>query len=109
MPAWLVITCAIVALIGGLFGIAGAVWRWVVLPNLREQLIRPVQETHKQVTVNGGRNNPPTLLDKVGEVDASLKKLRQDFVDHLVNASREQADMWRAIEAIAKSTPPDEL
>lgn len=56
------------AIIGALTVVGGG-FLWLVLPRLKEWLRReiasPVQATHKSVTVNGGKNSPPTLLDKV--------------------------------------------
>ena len=71
---------SVVAIIVGLLVIVGAGWKWVVLPNLREQLIEPVQETRRQVMVNGNRDpNNPTLKDQ-------LCTLQQAFEAHLTDA-----------------------
>lgn len=100
---------AVLSSIALLLGLIGLTVRFVLLPYVREHVVTPVQETRRQVSVNGGNNQPPTLLDKVGQLDTSVQQLRSDFIAHLVNASRDTAAMWNAIEAIAKAKPPDEL
>lgn len=106
MPTWLAILIGCASLAVALVTLGGVAWKYLVLPNLREQLIKPVQETHRATTVNGGQNNPATLLDKVGDLKDGLKELRDDFHAHITLAQREEAAMWSAIEAIAKSSPP---
>lgn len=87
-----------------------------------------VDETHKQVTENHHSNEHPTVLDriddvhqlalnsltqvnralaKVDKVDERCQGLDTTLNDHLILSTRSQADMWRAIEAVAKSSPPD--
>lgn len=106
MPTWLVITSCTVALTGGLFGILAAVWK-IALPWLQREIAGPAQEaralaaeTHKQVTVNGGRNNPPTLLDKVGSIGDKVDSLDVKVVQHLAWSSEETSRLWSAIRRL---------
>jgi hypothetical protein len=39
--------------------------KYVLLPWLRDQLVNPVQETHKQLTVNNYKSDNLTILDLV--------------------------------------------
>lgn len=58
-------------------GAAGILW-WLVWPRIRdgiENIVVKVNETHKSVTVNGGKNNPPTLRDELGQVREDVKGL----------------------------------
>src|SRR5690606_31042696 len=52
----------------GFCGVIGVLVRTWLLPYLREQVVRPIRETHHQVTVNGGNSSPPTMLDKLTAV-----------------------------------------
>jgi hypothetical protein len=38
---------------------------------------RKIDETHKQVTVNGGHNSPPTVLDKLYDIKVELRDLKE--------------------------------
>lgn len=59
----------------GVLVILGAFWRWVILPNLREQLFKPVEETRRQVTDNAHNNPSPTVLDRIDDVGEQLREL----------------------------------
>lgn len=74
----------------GFFGVIGVLVRTWLLPYLREQVVTPIRETHHQVTVNGGKSSPPTMLDKltavsgdVSEVKATVAKLNSAFAAHM--------------------------
>lgn len=69
-------------------GAAAVVW-WLVWPRIRggiEAIVVKVNETHKSVTVNGGKNNPPTFRDEVSLVAADLTEARKD-IQGLIRAS----------------------
>lgn len=55
--------------------ILGAFWKFIILPQIRLEVVKPVQETHQQVTENGGRNDPPTLPDKLHTIQESVDDL----------------------------------
>lgn len=59
----------------GVIVILGVMWRFVVLPNLREQLYKPVAETKRQVTENRHANPSPTVLDRLDDLGSQLAEL----------------------------------
>jgi hypothetical protein len=63
---------SLIAVVLGLLAVVGALWRWVLLPNLREQLIAPIEETRKQVTENHHTHRPPTIVDRLEDIDSRL-------------------------------------
>lgn len=71
-------SAAIVSAIGVLAGLAG----WLLWPRLKaflvKEIVNPVQETHQQVTVNGGKNDPPTLPDQLSSIRKELVELRRN-------------------------------
>jgi hypothetical protein len=44
---------------------------------------RKIHETHKQVTVNGGLNDPPTILDKLADIKDELHSLKHNDIQDL--------------------------
>lgn len=66
---------AAAAVLVALFTILGVLWKFVLLPNLQLQLFEPIRETHRQVTENGGRNELPTLPDKLHALQDSVDAL----------------------------------
>lgn len=92
---------------GGLTTIAGAfylVWR-VAIKHHVEKFVREVSAVHKSVTVNGGKNSPPTLRDDISDLRSQVSQLvtqggaiaqrtsdlgdRIDIVQELVTDTRE--------------------
>lgn len=116
-------TAQLVTLIGGLVtltGVIGSVIAWLVWPRLMGAIrdeIQPMQaqvaETHKQVTENHHGNEQPTILDLLADLRDDLREdikgVGKRLDDHLLLASKADADMWRAIEAVAKGTPPEDI
>lgn len=58
----------------------GLVVRFVLVPYMREALVKPVQETHRQVTQNRHANPEPTVLDRIDDVHDSVKRLTDTVV-----------------------------
>jgi hypothetical protein len=101
------------AYVGASITVLGLIW-WLVWPRIRkgiEDVVKQVNETHKSVTVNGGRNSPPTLLDKIHlqgqqlEALAHLTKTNDertkdlgDKVDLLSELTQETKDQLKAHE-----------
>lgn len=55
----------------------GLIW-WFVWPRIEDKLekvAKQVNETHKSVTVNGGKNSPPTLRDDISELRSTVQQL----------------------------------
>jgi hypothetical protein len=106
----------LVGLVVTALGAIGGAFAWLVWPRLMEAVRRELQpmraqvaETHKQVTVNGHSNEQPTVLDILSDLRAEVRGVDKRLDDHLLLASKADADMWRAIEAVAKGTPPDQI
>ena len=57
-----------------------------------------------ELTPNGGGS----IKDRIGSTQTSVDDLNHRFDLHLAANARDQASMWSAIEAIAKSSPPEE-
>lgn len=59
--------------------LAGLAVRFILMPYLRDHLIEPVQQTHKQVTENHHRNQEqPTLPDRLEDVRTDIAAVRVD-------------------------------
>lgn len=58
----------------------GLAVRFVLVPYLREHLVRPVQETHRQVTQNRHANPEPTVLDRIDDVHDAVRRLSDTTV-----------------------------
>lgn len=44
---------------------------------------KKLNETHQQTTQNGGRNNPPTIPDRLHNIEDSIEKLSDKFDRHI--------------------------
>lgn len=62
-----------------LSAVVGLVVRYVLLPYLRDQLVKPVQETHRQVTPHDAENptQTPTVRDQLDELTLSVDELKE--------------------------------
>lgn len=101
-----------VTLLGGM---VAAATRYMLLPWLREHLVKPVEHVKKQVTENHHENETPTLPDRIDDVaqqvfDASLQvaALARMFDGHLESAAAESTAMWSALERLATLIPDTE-
>ena len=97
-----------------MLALMGALWRWVVLPNLREQLLKPVEETRVQVTENRHRHRPPTVRDQLDDVETTLKDIANhvDLValnllavskqigTHIGESEQDRARLWLMVESL---------
>jgi hypothetical protein len=102
---------ALVALALGICALAGIAGRVVVLPWIRTHLLEPVQETNRQVTVNGHVSEEPTLKDAVHTLQEKHDQLREAYGDlrrdiaaaavmfdgHIAASERDRGDLWRAV------------
>mgnify|MGYP006141597475 CR=1 FL=1 len=70
--------------------VIGLAVRFILVPYLRENLVKPMAETHHSVTQNGGKNNPPTIPDQMHAMRKSLDELGRKFDDHLSVAADDQ-------------------
>lgn len=98
-------------IVATVFVIVAALWRFVVLPNLREQLFEPVQTTRRQVTENKHANTDPTLLDKVDDLERAIADVGNhvDLIglnllavlkrlgEHIGESTEDRAHLWLII------------
>lgn len=89
----------------------GLVVRFGLLPYLREHLIVPVKDTHKQVTENHHTNERPTVLDRIDDVSNQVQEntaetraargetraLARMFDGHLEWSQNEVDALWNAL------------
>lgn len=73
----------VVAFCGGVVTLAafvGVIW-WLVKPRVVEwfeaTLVKPVRETHHQVTVNHHSSKEPTVLDRIDTVQRKVDEVAQ--------------------------------
>lgn len=104
---------AAVGVLLGLAALVGVIWKYVVLPNLREQL-GLIRETHKQVTENGHSNAAPTVLDRIDDVahaqrstDATvsllalnLNAVMQQLANHTGESTEDRRRLWLIVETL---------
>ena len=111
---WQILFGAIGAVSAAIF-ILGAVW-WLLKPRvkqwLRREIAEPTQRIQHQVAVNGGRNDPPTLLDEVGRNTQQVSLLRSEVSGlaealrgHIVIAGRDHDRMWGELDRINRYLP----
>jgi hypothetical protein len=102
---------AVLAVVVTAFAVVGVLWRFVLLPNLREQLLRPVEETRRQVMENRHVNKRPTLLDRLDDVEQTLEAiglnqtaLMKQIGEHIGESTNDRAHLWLVIEALVQQT-----
>ena len=98
---------AMLGVVAGVFIIVGVLWRWVVLPNLREQLLKPIRETNRQVTENKHTNAAPTVLDRIHDLEALVEAvgLNQHAIlrrlgRHIGESEQDRASLWVIVESL---------
>lgn len=111
-----------VATLGAVLGVVlsglallAAAWRWVVLPNLREQLFTPVAETRRQVSENRHTNRHPTLMDRLDDVESSLDVVALNQLAilkrlgaHIGESTQDRAALWLIVESLTHERTPDD-
>lgn len=73
----------------GLLMLAGLAVRYVLIPYLRDHLVQPVADVHKQVTENHHANAQPTMLDRIDDVHTEVRALAKVMDGHL-----DASDRW---------------
>lgn len=93
------------------FVILGVVVRLVLVPYLREHLITPVKQVEKQVTENHHSNAQPTVLDRIDDVQQSVKALAGVLEGHMTWSERWTDLIEREIDLVRREhghdTPPN--
>lgn len=107
------IVLGVAGLLGALSTI-GAFVAWLVVPRflewLRRELVDPVQEVRHQVAVNSGKSIPPTMLDKISnlndavvEIRSSITQLRELIADLSITTARDARSMMKMIPRMRKT------
>lgn len=98
---------ALVGLLLGLCALSAIFARVVVLPWLRTHLLEPVQETNRQVTVNGHVSAEPTLKDSVHRLQEQYVSLRSEiaaaafmFDGHIAASEADRGNLWRVVNML---------
>lgn len=94
-------------------GMIAAAVRLVLLPWLREHLVRPMkvnadlaEEVHRQVTVNSHKSPEPTLLDKIDTLQQNQHAAAQMFEGHIERSAEEWGRIWDAIDHLKNRNRP---
>lgn len=69
--------------------IIGLAVKFVLMPYLREHLITPVKQVEKQVSENHHSNAQPTVLDRIDDVQQSVKAVARVLEGHM-----EWSEQW---------------
>lgn len=112
----------------GVSGVIGLAVRWALLPYLRDQVVKPIKETHRQVTPHDRPlDAEPTIVDRLDDVQTELRELRETgeglakkaernrtlalaageradaaharVDEHVAWAREEDTRLWRAVDA----------
>ena len=59
--------------------IIGLVVKFVLMPYLREHLVKPMKQVEKQVSENHHSNKKPTVLDRIDDVQRSVEEMRTEM------------------------------
>lgn len=60
-----------------MLGLAGVFWK-IALPWLREQIVAPVQQSNRALTVNHHTSTKPTVLDLLDDLRSEIGSLRTE-------------------------------
>ncbi len=88
----------VITIIVGTTVLIGIGAKILLLPWLRDNLVKPVEETNKQVTVNTHISEPSTMLDSVHLLENNLKSVDTK----ITNLSNELAHLAQFIGIINK-------
>lgn len=98
---------AVLGVVLTLLALTGVLWRYVLLPNLREQLFDPVKENHRQLTENRHTNHEPTLLDRLDDLENHIElvalnqlALLKRVGTHIGDSEADRARLWLIIDSL---------
>lgn len=90
-----------------ILAVLGLLWRFVLLPNLREQLFQPIEDTRRQVVENRHKHTRPTILDRIDDVEQTLEAiaLNQQAIlkrlgDHIGESTTDRSHLWLMVESL---------
>lgn len=113
-----------VGILIGVGAIIAGIVKWVIMPNLRESLIKPLEnvqrqtaDVHRQTTENHHSNVEPTLPDRLDDIQRDLKKfdgvieavimLREEFARDRRRLRLLHRRLDEALERYHGETPTD--
>lgn len=76
---WWEVGLMVVGSVTGFIAVITLVWK-ISKPHLDayfKKLIEPAEEAKRQLTVNGGRNDPATVLDKLHNLGGQVKEVKE--------------------------------
>lgn len=82
--------------------LTGLAVRFVLLPWLRDHLVDPVQQTHQQVSANGRDTEPPTLPDRLADLQSDVSVLTRLLDTHVEWSTEEHDRLDKALEELVK-------
>lgn len=62
--------------------LVGLAVRFVLMPYLREHLVKPMRQVEKQVTENHHSNPKPTILDRLDDIEKALLHTQAEQARH---------------------------
>lgn len=104
---------AVLGLVLSTLALVGLAVRFILVPYLRENLVKPIQRTEHAVRANGHRDpENPTMRDQFSDVLTELRGLREDVaevksdvndvksaqIQHLAWSNEETSRLWAAIK-----------
>lgn len=113
------VVLGVAGLLGALSTILGFL-AWLLVPRflewIRKELGEPLQEVRHQVVVNGGRNTPPTMLDKISnlnesviEIRSSITQLRELIADLSITTTRDARSLMKLTPRLRKAEHQQDL
>lgn len=84
--------------------VLGLAVRLILLPYLREHLVKPMRQVEKQVTENHHSNPKPTILDRLDDIERAVVNTQAEMARHRedeqARLDRGDARMGRIEESI---------
>lgn len=59
--------------------VIGLITKFVMMPYLREHLVKPMKQVEKQVSENHHSNKVPTVLDRIDDVQSAVDEMREEM------------------------------
>jgi len=82
----------VIAVIGGTLAailstcaLIGLAVKFILMPYIRENVIKPIHETHRQMTVNSHASSPPTFLDLMDDKFVALERAVNGRLENMNN------------------------
>ena len=95
-------------MIGALTVLGGALW-WLVGPRINakiEAVVQKVNETHHNITVNGGKSNPPTFRDEVSILRRQVSAVTEQaahFAEDMTDLREDMTEVREDLHGLTRS------